>query len=295
MRPTRLAISFLIATWILSHAAFAQHLWWDTKGLDEATCLYGEITVLATNSNTYYCGANWHPGEAAGGYCGIQHNRGEEKRTICSVWDTSKELHPKVIEADEKTILNRFGGEGEGAHTHRLCDWQLGQTFRFFVSKEKGAEKDTTDLRYSIYDPATKKWIPCATISSPNGDEKSARSVALLGGGLVSFLENFSGKQREVPKLALYRLWLGKSVKELKCLTRAEGDGKWGRLHDAFFLAEGGEKELEAVFASLKEGYGDPVVAKQGQPIEPISDRPLSKEQIAELEALPRSKPIAAK
>ncbi len=295
MRPIRLVLHFLLATWVLSHAAMAQHLWWDTKGLDEATCLYGEITVLATNSNTYYCGANWHPGEPAGGYCGIQHNRGEEKRTICSVWDTSKELHPKVIEADEKTILNRFGGEGEGAHTHRPCDWHLGQTIRFFVRKEKGAEKETTDLLYFVFDVTSNKWIPVATISSPNGDEKSARSVALLGGGLVSFLENFSGKQREVPKLALYRLWLGKSVKELKCLTRAEGDGKWGRLHDAYFLAEGGDKDVEAVFASLKEEYGDPVIAKKGEAIEPISDRPLSKERLEELAALPRGKPVVAK
>ena len=27
----------------------AQHLWWDTERLDHATCLYGEITVLATH------------------------------------------------------------------------------------------------------------------------------------------------------------------------------------------------------------------------------------------------------
>ncbi len=50
--------------------AQAQHLWWDLEGQKDATCLYGQITVLATHPAIYYCGANWHPGEPAGGYCG---------------------------------------------------------------------------------------------------------------------------------------------------------------------------------------------------------------------------------
>ena len=95
-------------------SAQAQHLWWDLQGQNEATCLYGEITVLATHPAIYYCGANWHPGEPAGGYCGIQHNGEKERRTIFSIWDTSPELHPKVTAADPKTIFNRFGGEGTG-------------------------------------------------------------------------------------------------------------------------------------------------------------------------------------
>ena len=45
--------------------ASAQHLWWDLAGQGKGTCIYGEITVLATQPTTYYCGANWHPGEPA--------------------------------------------------------------------------------------------------------------------------------------------------------------------------------------------------------------------------------------
>src|SRR5580700_7744501 len=92
--------------------ANAQHLWWNTSKLGSATCLYGEITVLATHESIYYCGANWHPGQAAGGYCGIQHNGPRERRTIFSIWDTSPELHPKITQADPKTIFSRFGNEG---------------------------------------------------------------------------------------------------------------------------------------------------------------------------------------
>ncbi|MBI3721520.1 MAG: DUF3472 domain-containing protein [Fimbriimonas ginsengisoli] len=107
-------------------AVSAQHLWWNLEGQQAATCLYGEITVLATHPAVYYCGANWHPGEPAGGYCGIQHNNVSERRTIFSIWDTSPALHPSVSEADPETVHGRFGGEGEGGHTHMLWPWKAG-------------------------------------------------------------------------------------------------------------------------------------------------------------------------
>jgi hypothetical protein len=87
----RLQIASVVTGAVLLLAAgraAAQHLGWDTKKLDNATCLY-EITVPATHPGIYYCGANWHPGEAAGGYCGIQHNGPKERRTIFSVWTGS--------------------------------------------------------------------------------------------------------------------------------------------------------------------------------------------------------------
>jgi hypothetical protein len=126
--------------------------------------------------------------------------------------------------ANPKTIFNRFGGEGEGGHTHMLWDWKLGETFQFFVQKQPGVTPDTTDARYWIYDRKQKKWLHSATINSPNGGKKS---VATIGGGLNSFLENFASKDKNIPKIALYRLWLGTSVDKLKCLTRAQGDGTW--------------------------------------------------------------------
>jgi hypothetical protein len=273
-----------------SGSAEAQHLWWDTRKLDHATCLYGEITVLATHDAIYYCGANWHPGEPAGGYCGIQHNGPNERRTIFSVWDTSPTLHPTVTEADAKTIYNRFGGEGEGAHTHTLWDWKAGDTFRFFVRKSPGSAAGTTDARYYVYDRRAKRWRHSATITSPNGDEKAAASVATIGGGgLASFLENFLGKDRDVPKLALYRLWLGNDIDALKCLTQAQGDGVWGQLHDAYFLAEGGRQELKTLFGELQKQYGKPTFGQEGKQLGPISDKPLSAGTMRELKALPKA------
>jgi hypothetical protein len=282
----------ITAIMLLCADAQAQHLWWNLEGQKDATCLYGEITVLATHPAIYYCGANWHPGEPAGGYCGIQHNSQKERRTIFSIWDTAPKLHPSVTEADPHTIFNRFGGEGEGAHTHMLWEWKAGDIFQFFVQKQPGVKPDTTDNRYYIYDRQQKKWLHSATINSPNGGKKS---VATIGGGLNSFLENFAGKDRAVPKLALYRLWLGPSVDKLKCLIHAQGDGTWGQLHDCYFLAEGDADQLKAVFSKSEQAYGKPVFGAKGVRLDPISDKPVPADVVAALKALPRATPAKGK
>lgn len=276
----------IMALVFLNADAEAQHLWWNLEGQKDATCLYGEITVLATNPHIYYCGANWHPGEPAGGYCGIQHNSPKERRTIFSIWDTSPSLHAQVTEADPKTVFNRFGNEGSGAHTHMVWPWKVGETFQFFVQKQPGKTPDTTDTRYYIYDPDQQQWLHVATINSPNG---GARSVATIGGGLNSFLENFTGRDRAVAKLALYRLWLGPSVDKMKCLTRAGGDGTWGQLNDAYFLAEGDRSELDKVFSNLEDKYGKPVFATKERRLAPIADRPMPAGIVAALKGLPRA------
>ena len=263
--------------------AEAQHLWWNLEGQRDATCLYGEITVLATQPTTYYCGANWHPGEPAGGYCGIQHNSPRERRTIFSIWDTATNLHPKIIQAGTGVVHNRFGGEGEGAHTHLVWNWQTNETFQFFAVKQPGAETNTTDARYYISDSAENKWLHIATINSPDG---GYRSVQTFGGGLNSFLENFSGQNKSAPRLALYRLWLGPDAEHLKCLTRATGDGTWGELHGWYFLASGETNELTSVFAALESQYGKPTFGGKGKRLEPIKDRPLPAALAAELKNL---------
>ena len=141
------------------------------------TCIYGEITVLATHPAIYYCGVNWHPGEPAGGYCGIQHNSERERRTVFSIWDTTPELHPNVTAANPGAIFNRFGGEGTGAHTHMLWPWKVGDAFQFFVHKQPGQKPDTTDARYYIYDRSQEKWLHSATITCPIGGKKSEASA----------------------------------------------------------------------------------------------------------------------
>jgi hypothetical protein len=269
--------------------AEAQHLWWNLEDQRDATCLYGKITVLATNPAIYYCGANWHPGEPAGGYCGIQHNSPRERRTIFSIWDTSPQLHPKVTEADPSTVFGRFGGEGEGGHTHMLLPWKTGESFQFFVQKQPGTIRDTTDTRYYFRVANQGEWRHAATISSPTGGQ---RSVATIGGGLNSFLENFAGKDSSVPRLALYRLWLGSSVDVLRPLTRANGDGSWGRLHDSYFLAEGTPETLNKLFLELENTYGKPDFGGRGHSLGPISNEAVPAEVTRALKRLPRAEVV---
>lgn len=272
--------SLFLVTLLFGFNAGAQHLWWNLEHQDHATCLYGEVTVLATYPAIYYCGANWHPGEAAGGYCGIQDNGLTERRTIFSIWDTSAALHPQITQVDPGTVTSRFTNEGSGAHTHMLWNWKTGETFQFFVQKKPGRVKDTTGASYYVFDPERKQWLHSATITCPNGGEEG---VATIGGGLNSFLENYLGQDKAVPRLALYRLWLGSDPGSMRCLTRAEGDGTWGTLDDAYFLATGDRAKLDGVLAGLKSKYGEAVFGGKGIEVPPISDKPVPRKVIEAL------------
>ena len=141
-----------------------------------------------------------------------------------------------------------------------------------------------------------KGLLTARTITCPNGDTKSSASVTTIGGGgLASFLENFSGRNREARKLALYRLWLGNDVDHLNCLTHAQGDGTWGQLHDAYFLAEGSSKELSDLFERLEAKYGAPAYGKGPKKLSPISDKPILDELNKQLKELPQTEKTESK
>lgn len=245
MRP----ILFFLAC--LPLPALSQHLIWQYDNTKTYTCIYGEIEALATGPTIYYCGCNWWPGAPAGGYCGIQ-DRGESRLVIFSIWDTTADGHPEVRNAESRAKFNRFGGEGTGAHTHLDYEWPLKKTFRFYVTKTQAAKDETLCAMY-FYDEGKKVWVHEASIASPN---EGKASVATFGGMLNSFLENWSGRERDTPKLALYRLWVGTSPKDLTFINKAVGDGKWGVLDDSFYLAEGDDAKLAALFAGRRRTGG---------------------------------------
>jgi hypothetical protein len=265
--------------------AFAQHLWWNADGQKDATAVYGQITVYATNPGTYYCGINWHPGEPAGGYCGIQDNEPGRKCTIFSIWDTAKDLHPKTIEADPATLHNRFGGEGEGAHTHLPWTWELGETFQFYVTKSPGAVADTTEVRYYVFNRKTKEWIHEATISTPDGGHKSVENFS--AGAMAAFLENYTGKDKATPRLATYRLWIGKGPDTLKPVVHAGGDGTWGQLNDCYFLAGGSDENLKPVFEKLEKDLGKPIFGEKGKKLPAVTAKPVDPDVVKALKSLP--------
>ena len=283
MKPLRLLSLVALAA---APFAQAQHLIWIAgdggKKPTPATCLYGEIEVLATGPTIYYCGCNWWPGNPAGGYTGIQDAGEGRKLTIFSIWDTSPTLHPETVQADPRTVHNRFGGEGEGQHTHLDYNWPMKKLFRYYVTKEQDAAKANTLTRMYFYDEGLNKWVLEATISSPNN---GSQSVETFGGMLNSFLENWSGEKREVPKLAIYRLWIGDSPSKMENLCQVQGDAKWGVLGGDFYLAEGDDDALAPIF----QATGKPrTVGKDHSPLT-VKPRTLSKRTIKELEGLPKN------
>ena len=167
-----------------------------------------------------------------------------------------------------------------------IWPWKTNETFQFFVQKQPGSKPDTTDTRYYVYDRERRQWIHSATIQNPNGGKSS---VPTISGGLNSFLENFLGRDRNAAKLALYRLWLGQSVDQMQCLTKAQGDGIWGQLHGAYFLAEGDKTALNQVFALLSSEYGSPVYGESGKSLEPIPAESIPAGVIAALKNLPHA------
>jgi len=249
IRFVRSALPLLLGATLISQAS-AQHLLWKPKDpAAKYTAIYGEIQVLNTGDTIYYCGCNWWPGNPAGGYTGIQDPGEGRHNMIFSIWDTSDSLHPRTTEAESRTVYSRFGGEGTGAHTHLDYNWTLGKTYRYYVTKEQDAKKENTLTKLYFEDDHLHKWVHEATISNPNDGHVS---VETFGGMLNAFLENWSGKDREKPKLALYRLWVGNSPKDLVPVTDATGDGKWGVLNGSFFLAEGADADVDALLAKGK-------------------------------------------
>ncbi len=278
-------VRFLCTIAIVASATFAaaQHLWWQHDGLLNATCIYGEITVLATHPTTYYCGVDWQS-QPMHGYCGIQHNSDAEKRTIFSEWDTSSARHAQTTYYDPETIHTRFGGEGEGAHTHMIWNWKLNETSQVYFRTHSGTARNSMDSDYFVYDRSLRAWRHSATIMSPDVEGKSPQTIA--GGGVMSFLENFTNTDREVARIATYNLWLGAAPMDMHRLIDARGDGLWGELGDAYFMAEGTLENLAIAFEGLKERYGTPVYGPQSKPMTPLVARQIAPRIVRELSDL---------
>jgi len=268
-----LHLSMALALWsgVQSQArAATEALDWKTGG-QNATCLYGQITVLTTLQGMYYCGAQFGQG-----YTGIQHLNHDLHTALFSIWDTSATSPATITETDPKARPGRFGGEGTGAHVNLDGSWQAGQTYKFFLQKLPGRQPDTTDTRFYVLDGSGGGWRQVATINAPNGPKHEGETFHT---GVISWIENIGGKADAAqPKIVLYDLWLGANIHELKRLTRSggrSGSGRWGQLHGQYFLAEGSPANLDAAFAKLKRDYGEPVFGVDGKELPPLPDQPL--------------------
>jgi hypothetical protein len=272
---------------VLPSLASGQYIFWKPPaGHKPFTAIYGEIEVLADNAGVYYCGCNWWPSAKAGGYTGIQHLREKGKRIIFSIWDTGPDLHPRVTEADPRVSATRFTSEGKGAHSHMDYDWKLGRTYQFYATKRGDATGANTIVSLYFFDETQNRWALEGRILSPIGDR---HSVDTFGGMLNSFLENVrdkDDKQREISKLALYRLWAGTSPDDLEPITRASGKNFWGTLNGSFFLAEGSDEAIKKVaMDNFKSGNLFQFGLNKGELTIPLKRLPA--ETVRALKALP--------
>jgi hypothetical protein len=78
---------------------------------------------------------------------------------------------------------------------------------------------------------------------------------------------------------------------EITVLATAQGDGIWGELHDAYFLAEGDKTELDRVLAKLPAEYGTPAYGGSGKRLSPIPNLPVPAAVIGVLQNLPHAAP----
>lgn len=275
--------------------AATELLAWDTKSSAPITCLYGTITVLATTTPVYFSGAQWG---GVNGYCGIQdlfpraNVPGPHRVTIFSMWDTSPTQHPVVTHADSRTNVTQFTNEGSGAHTDMQIKWNVDGQFEFFLRKTPGPT-GTTNTSFYVDDPASKHWVHVASINSPNGPKHEGVKFV----DLDSWIENIGGQaDAAIPKVALYSLWAGNGIDNLKRLTRVggqSGSGRWGKLGDSYFAAEGSPETLTGFFADHKHTYGVPIFGIDGLELTSISSRKLSAALIQQLKSLPEEPEIA--
>ncbi len=266
--------------------ARAQHLagliWRPKDDQGSYRCIYGEIQVLATANSTYYCGCNWWPSCPAGGYTGIQDIDGLKHLMIFSIWDTTSDLHTVAVDqGDPRAELSRFGGEGEGGKTLLPYHWELGKTYRYFILKRQDDANKRTLASSFFYDDGLGQWVYEATIASPDNGDKCIKG---FGGMMNAFLENFGKTDKSIPRLALYRLWVGTTPDNLTCVTEANGSGLWGTLNDWFFLGGGDDATVKGLINGFIEGNAQPAFGAQGRLS--IGDRKVQPEFLRPLKRL---------
>lgn len=246
--------------------------------------IYGEMEVLASGPEIYFCGIQWDNSPATG-YCGIQEYANHTRHTIYSVWDTGPKLPSAFVEGDAQTHHAHPHGTVEDAEGTRVdYNWQVGKVFQFALRKEPNKSGRNALTTFYFFDEQRKKWVSQATVASAVSDKGFGSTFGIL---VCSFLENWSGAHREIPKLCLYRLWAGTSLDDLKFVRKASGDGHWGILNDSYYLAEGNDAALDALIAKNSNAKNNMIRVKDKKKVLTIPDRALAPETVKALKALP--------
>jgi Domain of unknown function (DUF3472)/Domain of unknown function (DUF5077) len=241
----------------------------------EGVAFYNEVTVGQSAAGTYFmaCGFDL-------GYFGIQELANGKKLILFSVWDPGNQSDPNQVEKDKRVKLlhqgegvriGRFGNEGTGGQSFYDYDWNVGTTYRFFVTARPVS--DRTQFAGYFYLPEEKAWKHLVTFSTIS----QGRGLR----GYYSFIEDFRRNRVSATEPRRARFgngWIQLKDQQWVALTRARftADGNpalnidAGVAGDRFFLATGGKTQnkgtpLGKMIDRPPAGIDLPIVSKPGE------------------------------
>lgn len=215
--------------------------------------LYEEILVPEGGDPlaTFYMSIGFYRG-----YLGIQTNSDTERRVLFSVWDskdaendktTTKADFVTLVDKDETTTTNSFGGEGTGGQSYaKDANWQTGKPVKFLMNVRPQANNSVILSAWYCLDGGEWKYV--ASWRAP----KEKRFFD----GFYSFIENYGYTNGQLRREAYYyNAWgceneTGKWVNFNK-VRFSNTDGKEGQrvdyeqgvspnYPDRFYMASGG-------------------------------------------------------
>ncbi len=138
-------------------SAVSVHNWWNIpSGFGNINELVSSIRVPATNADPEH--TYWEANGFTGGYMGMQHNTGTERRILFAVWDNGKGSTVDLLKKNDKAIAEGFGGEGTGAHAYIKYNWKPEQTVYFKVTANVQKAKNGTEFTGYFSTDLGKTW-----------------------------------------------------------------------------------------------------------------------------------------
>lgn len=163
--------------------------------------LYEEIIVPEGGDPlaTFYMAIGFYRG-----YFGIQTNSDTERRVLFSVWDskdaendksTTADDHVTLVDKDEETTVNSFGGEGTGGQSYvKGANWKTGRPVQFLMNVRP--QSNGSVVLSAWYNVDGQGWKYVASWRAP----KEKRYFD----GFHSFIENYGFTNGQFRREAYY-------------------------------------------------------------------------------------------
>lgn len=191
--------------------------------------LYEEITVPegADPLATFYMAIGFYRG-----YFGIQTNSDTERRVLFSVWDskdaendasTTAQDFVTLVDKDEATTVNSFGGEGTGGQSYvKDANWKTGKPVRFLMNVRP--QPNNSVVLSAWYNVDDEGWKYVASWRAPRDNRYFE--------GFHSFIENYGFTNGQFRREAYYYNAWG----------RENATGKWVNFNKVRFSNTDGKE-----------------------------------------------------